>query len=222
MGQFFKAVVERPDCVKVFSYPGYYKLTEHSWCTNAFTDAIMKDLHHNGPAKVAWIGDYAKDFYEKLENIEGYDYNERYVAAWCDSDVVLDLKGRTKPIERIEVHESGVDPEFTPERLKKMNFVNLTQERTLNMQKYISLDEKEERLSLFPLSMLTACGNGNGSGDYFGDDLKSVGTWAFDEIALMDAEDVPEGFEEEDRAHFNLFATPIAYTLYERCHRKDD
>ena len=52
----------------------------------------------------------------------------------------------------------------------------------------------ENEWTIHPLPLLTAYGNGQGGGDYYGSDMDKVGIWAFDHVYTSD--EVPEGYEE--------------------------
>jgi hypothetical protein len=54
--------------------------------------------------------------------------------------------------------------------------------------------DKQKCSSIHPLPLLTAEGNGNGGGDYYGENKNMVGIWARDIISISDT--VPEGFTE--------------------------
>jgi hypothetical protein len=49
-------------------------------------------------------------------------------------------------------------------------------------------------MKIHPLPLLTADGNGRGGGDYNGEGIDHVGTWARDRISLM--KEIPEDFTE--------------------------
>lgn len=63
MGQYFKAVIDFGDEVKVYdpwSFDNGAKLMEHSWIGNDFVGQIYEELRAKGPARVAWVGDYSE------------------------------------------------------------------------------------------------------------------------------------------------------------------
>lgn len=54
--------------------------------------------------------------------------------------------------------------------------------------------EKWNDWEIYPISLLTAVGNGMGGGDYFGDNMEIVGTWAGDIVSIEDA--LPQGYQQ--------------------------
>lgn len=52
----------------------------------------------------------------------------------------------------------------------------------------------DKKFTIHPLPLLTAEGNGEGGGDYYGNDEKYVGTWARQKISLET--EAPDGFRE--------------------------
>ena len=217
MGQYFKALVERDDQVTVYSLSGFMKLTEHSWISNEFTDAVLKDISDNGPARIAWIGDYAAGSFFGPSGIDANEYIERYDAAWNDAKTVTGAIGQSKPVEYVRISfDDDCDIRFKAKDLMDYCLVNLTKERFLSLGDYIGYDTSMRRASLFPLSILTAVGNGEGGGDYFGACMESVGSWAFDEIDLVRKDELPKGLEKEQDVQFCIHGSGIAYDMFER------
>ena len=54
---------------------------------------------------------------------------------------------------------------------------------------------KPNAYKVHPLSLLCAYGNGRGGGDYYGDDEKLVGRWAFDNIGVTNDRKEIRGFK---------------------------
>ena len=215
MGQYFKAIIERDDKVTVYSFFGFMKLTEHSWIINSFTDSVLQDLQDNGPARIAWVGDYADHESFCPEGLDEKEYMERYDAAWNDAETVTGAIGQTKPVKNITINdEDDHDIRFRAKDLMDYCLVNLTKRRFMFLGDYIAHDTAARRASLFPLSLLTAVGNGQGGGDYQGACMKSVGSWAFDEIALVRKDELPEGLAEEKDVQFCIHGSGIAYSLF--------
>ena len=67
--------------------------------------------------------------------------------------------------------------------------VNTDKEQYVKVKPY-----NENEWTIHPLPLLTAYGNGQGGGDYYGSDMDKVGIWAFDHVYTSD--EVPEGYEE--------------------------
>ena len=217
MGQYFKAVVERDDKVTVYGPRGFMKMTEHSWISNEFTDTVLKDISDNGPARIAWIGDYADHESFCPSGMDEKEYMERYGAAWDDAETVTGAIGQSKPVEYIRISfDDDCDIHFKPKDLMDYCLVNLTKGRYMSLGDYIGYDTAMRRVSLFPLSILTAVGNGEGGGDYFGSCMESVGSWAFDEIDLVRKDELPEGLEKEQDVQFCIHGSGTAYDMFER------
>ena len=54
--------------------------------------------------------------------------------------------------------------------------------------------------NIYPVALLTAVGNGRGGGDYYGENLNLVGSWAGDVISIEDS--VPMGYTVEEHPIF--------------------
>lgn len=54
-------------------------------------------------------------------------------------------------------------------------------------REYVDLVKCRENSDIHPLPLLTANGNGQGGGDYFGSDMELVGSWAGNRIAVADS-----------------------------------
>lgn len=89
-------------------------------------------------------------------------------------------------------------PQLDFEKADKEYFlVNHDKKIFLNFKKYIEKNTNENGLTLHPLPLLTAIGNGEGLGDFYPeqlDQLKNVGLWAWDKIEITDTQ--PTDYEE--------------------------
>jgi len=69
MGQYYTALViddaNRVMKLEPSEFDNLAKLTEHSWISNEFVNAVYS-LIHNRRRRVAWIGDYSDDDYDPL------------------------------------------------------------------------------------------------------------------------------------------------------------
>lgn len=177
MGQYYNAVTQDKDGkMTVYSmqttkwngrnYDEYngLKLTEHSWWKNDFCKALSEKLVDN-PMKVAWVGDYS----EKEELI--------------DAGIDVELFKSTEEVK--------IEPSYFS--LDSVAFlVNLDKKQFVDLKKYKERSN-DDGWTLYPLSILTAIGNGRGGGDYRHDDLL-VGSWAFDTVYFTN--ELPQGLEE--------------------------
>lgn len=171
MGQYFTAVLEvngKPVGYES-SNPGYMKLTEHSWWHNGYVNAVAKILFGE-PHRVAWVGDYACYIAPCTEAI--------YAAA-----------------HRNDTVELADETEFNPD---ETFLVNHTKKLFLDCSKYYAAVQGKSHLGaewvLHPLPLITAIGNGEGGGDYFGDNRDLIGMWAWDELSFE--VHVPDGYTE--------------------------
>lgn len=72
----------------------------------------------------------------------------------------------------------------------------------LDKGEYVDLVKCRERSDIHPLPLLTANGNGQGCGDYFGPRMELVGSWAGDHISVSDDRNDIAG-KKEIEAYFN-------------------
>ena len=170
---------------EAYKYYNGIKLTEHSWVGNSFTDAFSRIIYKH-PQFVAWVGDYA--------NTETGSAYERLREHFTDGDAFV------KSVWNDDAEEKEVTAKYSNRHFnyKGKYLLNHT------TKKYIPLDGfayDETEWIMYPVSLLTAVGNGLGGGDYQGTDEYKIGSWAFDEISI-DTE-VPEGFMYEEIPNFH-------------------
>lgn len=148
---------------------------EHSYIGNSFVEAVEFLLIDDGEGnrgrwsgnRIVWAGDYA--------NAEPLSGNNLYSLA--------EEKDKLKMLI-----------EAVPENYHylvnwdKKQFVDKTKCNPINGVWNI------KGLKIHPLPLLTADGNGRGGGDYNGEGIDYVGTWARDRISLM--KEIPEDFTE--------------------------
>lgn len=173
MGQYYAPMVINPKARKkkvvkwwyAHKYMNGLKLMEHSYIGNILCNAVENYLLEN-PSRIVWAGDYADK--EKCGDTNLYDM--------ADDDNC--------------VNEGAVTD------LPKDCFViNLTKGQYYDRDKMYKANLNEKYgLSVNPLPLLTAEGNGQGGGDYFGINKPFVGMWARDEIVISTKE--PKVLEE--------------------------
>ena len=74
MGQYFKPVIRtgnRTRIINSWDYGCGLKLMEHSYVGNDVVNAVIRLLQDEGPAKIAWVGDYSADESLKADS-EGF------------------------------------------------------------------------------------------------------------------------------------------------------
>jgi hypothetical protein len=179
MGQYYIAVIlgsegEPREFIRCWvdshSYGGGAKLMEHSYIGNGFTNSIDRLLSPLGPfwkSRLVWAGDYADP-----EPGYGGDMNLYGVTAEDEEGKEQTPSGEALP------------PQYC-------FYVNHTKKQFVNKAKIL---EKGSSYRIYPLSLLTAEGNGRGGGDYHGAREDLVGSWARDVISVE--KEVPTGFTE--------------------------
>ena len=155
------------------------KLTEHSWIGNEFVNAVLHLITDN-PMKVVWMGDYSKDvedtFAIRAGGIE--KFRECYHKAWVKTKDYSESFIKREFFKGVDLYDilnmenaSGYLINHT-----KRTFVDLKQYITANKFAWCN---PEDVWCIHPLPLLTACGNGLGSGDYSGINEDILGCWAF-------------------------------------------
>lgn len=74
--------------------------------------------------------------------------------------------------------------------------INIDQKIYFDFNKFIRQNIYSSGDCFHPLSLLTACGNGQGNGDYPSSYSSDIGDWSFDTIYLSKTK--PEGFTEKE------------------------
>lgn len=189
MGQYYSALVKRGDKIKNYNIQieGYkkgdgigdidydmyngIKLLEHSYWRNNFMLAMTAELYKN-KARVAWVGDYAGDY--RFERDDAPDPRTLCELAWD--------KVKQEPIK---AQEMTLDGKLLVNHTKKQ-YVDGNEYYEHNKFKW---GDDTPWSCIHPLSLLTACGNGLGGGDYHKDDpdYNMVGYWCWDVISVEDA-----------------------------------
>ena len=167
MGQYYTPIIKRENNVGAgfnsFDYNNGYKIMEHAYVGNNFTETVVKQLL-NKPGQLAWVGDYAKPC--DVKNIQAESFIEK------EKKFANGLK-YSKP------KQAGI-----MENSLQLIFFNHNKKEYVNMFEYCNKQTPDEcGCIIHPLPLLTAIGNGKGGGDYFSDVCKDmVGYWACDLI----------------------------------------
>lgn len=174
MGQYFKPILleENKRTVKAWMYSHDYsnglKLMEHSWLGNDFV-SVFEALIYQNPQRVCWGGDYA-------ENCKGRKTS---------------LYNRCKDILKLQ-------PETKLKKTQSRYVINHDKKVFVDKNKIPKITAKWVGFSdyrIHPLPLLTAEGNGEGGGDFFGEDTNNlVGSWSRDTISIDSIK--PKGFTE--------------------------
>lgn len=182
MGQYFTPYLEAADGTK--------RLVGQSLIFNELKDTNpQKAFEYYEGVKLmehSWVGN-------SLTNaVSSMLYNNPQKLAWIgdyspDYEIVETEGEKLKYSYTQEEADFDVDGRFCVNHDKKefFRFSNLPVQEEYKGVKYI----------IYPLSLMTARGNGNGGGDYYGRACRQlIGIWAYDTIEIKD--DVPEGYEE--------------------------
>ena len=107
MGQYYTAlVIDENNTIKKLDpheFNSFSKLWEHAWIGNKFVNAVYS-LIHNRPRKVAWIGDYSRDFYEEVSRAGDGDFDLSKAPTEPDlRDIFPGLKADKPPRREISV-----------------------------------------------------------------------------------------------------------------------
>ena len=190
MGQYYKTIIKkRNGRYKVYNRDvigkdgkkeyTLAKLMEHSWFYNEFVNAVCFDIYNSDkPIKVAWVGDYAKDFLECncylfFNGLSQSDIEKLTDLCWDrDGDAV----------------------EITDFMLFDKYILNHDKKTYLNCSAFyknnIMQETEDGGWCLHPLPLLTCIGNGMGCGDYNYPTEDStpelVGRWAWNRISIED------------------------------------
>ena len=199
MGQYYKPLLIAEDGTKQTAcshdYDSGLKLMEHSWVGNDFVNAVLQNLDGT-PQRLAWIGDYADSvvdsecYFSDAFITDRKDFMRLYESLWG---------GGNEPITKI-------DKELPQYKLSNDEadcfIVNITKNCYIDMKKYVAENKKKDGEYFWcinPLPLLTSVGNGQGGGDYRGDDPE-IGSWAFDKIYVTT---LRPGKMEEVMFHFH-------------------
>jgi hypothetical protein len=165
MGQYYKPVnIDKKEFVYSHKFDSGLKLMEHSWIGNNFV-AVIENLIKQGGAwyknHIVWAGDYA-------EKEPGTDKN---IYHWENTEII------------------GLD-----ERNKNLRYLkNLDTKEYINLTKVPVSDTwtnpdtgKKHQYRIHPLPLLTCEGNGQGGGDFRGEDKNNlVGKWARNRVVIQ-------------------------------------
>ena len=180
MGQSFTAVLfsnnnNNNELTKQMFHPhkyeNGYKLTESCYFGNFFLETVAKEITEK-PKRVWWIGGYSerKDFKRKLDK-EAFNYYK-------------------KDLDDYYTNQPQEPEQEMPE--SKGYLVNYDKQVYIDLNMYkqtaptADKNDPEWEVKIHPLSILTAVGNDRGGGDYYGINMKLVGSWAGDLLEITE------------------------------------
>ncbi len=171
MGQYYVAVIldETGKIIRTFldahQYNNGSKLTEHSYIGNQYMTAV-----------------------ESLICPEGMFYKSRVVWAGDYADPESD---QGVPLYELAMNEQNKG-KASYVAMKDMEPYRFIVNHTKKL--YVDKNLEHDDFDYHPLSLLTAEGNGRGGGDYKGQNMDLIGTWARDVLSVE--REFPEGYTE--------------------------
>ena len=177
MGQYFKPIIlgEKPkdgenETVKAWMYSHSYdnglKLMEHSYQGNNFVSTFEKELTRRGnhyKSRVVWAGDYAEEEPGLKIIEEGKEHDANLYSLCNDENEIKPKVAKTDEYPFI---------------------VNHTKKQFVDKNKVPEIQDWEG-VKIHPLPLLTSEGNGQGGGDFRGEDENQIiGSWARDVISI--------------------------------------
>lgn len=203
MGQYYKPILLNEDNKpEAFVYSHDFgcglKLMEHSWMKNSFVGFVEQQLI-NKPRKLVWAGDYAEN--EPRESLttediaglmrDGYEENDLTEGAnlYSIASAVAPKLSHNEAVEDKYTHDFKTKPHG---RFKYL--VNHDKKEFVDKSK-VPVDD--DGWQIHPLPLLTCEGNGQGGGDFRGEEGELVGRWSRDKIGIVSKKsDIPAGFQE--------------------------
>ena len=177
MGQYYDVILEQNGKTFYFNMQikgsnehNPSKLMEHSWWENPFCLALSSKIH-NKPSRIIWCGDYWEE-----EDFDEFEDKEKII----QKAKKLNENGVAKEIEESDFSLDG------------KYLVNHDMKVYVDLCEYHKQNERDG-WCIFPISLLTAVGNGRGGGDYEGVNKEDVGIWSWNLLSIDDK--APENFE---------------------------
>lgn len=168
MGQYYKpTALGTNEFVYSHTYGAGLKLMEHSWIGNHFVGMVEQLITKGGAwydKPIVWAGDYAEA-----------EYDENGQARKDEDDREMNL---------YDLAETELQPRCDlPKEHKPLRYlVNLDKALYVDLTKIPSGGDEWQ---IHPLPLLTCEGNGQGGGDFFGEDPNNlVGSWARNRVIM--------------------------------------
>lgn len=187
MGQYYKIYMKRglPDpmlgdgvsetvVIKPTLLGEGLKLIENSYVGNPVTNTVLAALMHGTakhPFRMAYVGDYVPDW-DAPKDLDKRFVFDAYANTWADNGLThvendrRSMRSMARYVEDSEHMTGGV------------YIVDMDRKTYVKT----SFDAPDSLSEFSPIGILTAMGNGLGSGDYHGTCMEHVGTWAGDRL----------------------------------------
>lgn len=179
---------------------GGYKLMEHSYLNNDYCDNILTLLSNKWKGdRIIHMGDYA-------------DENDGTLT----SHLIAKLKREFKPdtsFYNYSYNFEDIEPKKVSNKIRyvynldKMEYIDLYHQPIIGTWYY---DGKASFSKINSFALLTACGNGQGGGDYCGVSKNNVGAWAGDHF--VSSEKLLEEYKHFKENKISFFEDGINYT----------
>ena len=185
MGQYYlPCSLQKKETVYSHDFGNGLKLMEHSWIGNNFVQVVERLIAKGGDwfgTQIEWCGDYADAEIDENGNPCQYEYEGKMY----DENLYTRFR------------ESNIKPIFEPLKGCKLRFLkNLDTKEFVDLNKVPVTDVYDGfKYRVHPLPLLTCNGNGQGGGDYFGEDPNGlVGKWARNRVVIQ--QNKPKGCKE--------------------------
>jgi hypothetical protein len=156
MGQYYKPVnLDKKEFVYSHDYDNGLKLMEHSWITNNFV-AVVENLIKRGGA---WY---------KNHIVWAGDYAEH------------------EPKRKVNIYRLMSDKnKIMPKDINHDNKLRFL--KNLDTREFVDIKKvpNKDGWTIHPLPLLTCEGNGQGGGDFFGEDKGLIGKWARNRVTIQ-------------------------------------
>lgn len=176
MGQYFRAVLLNDPGTGVPPAECYHscdlmigaKLMEHTWVGNEYVNAVIHRMR-------------------EIERVTGRAPEVVWSGDYSCGETILGETAYYAAWDRhLEVHSPIC--RAVPEAVTLVNH---------ETKQFVRVPKASDVWTVHPLPILTAAGNGQGSGDYRGERMDLVGYWAASRISVRPyGEEAPAGFEE--------------------------
>lgn len=194
MGQYYKPVVQatkydentRKQVRKLFVIDPYdlnygVKLCEHtnvnSEVVRLVTNLIYELNKQDWSTQLVWLGDYANPSFGENPNLYG---SLKYTKVQFREENGIIVSAMVDGFDGVIDMAKGHNYLVNHDRNEYINTVD-------NVGAYSQL------------ALLTADGNGKGGGDYCGANWRNVGLWRYQEISVMDKQELDEYLKEQSK-----------------------
>lgn len=200
-----------------YDYDNGAKLMEHSYVGNYLVKVVENALYHyyDGHPFV-WAGDYADEKYGCIVYERAHEFVEKSRKKYAKDNGYKKKKGPSWGNNWVKNGNYYSDKDVI-DKTPYEELENNTYEFIINYDKkqFIRIpkesNEKDKygypKLTIHPLPLLCADGNGRGGGDYNGKNMSLVGAWAYDRIGIDN--EIPTGITTELVADFEEYVDNV-------------